>query len=157
MEFLEVRSKAFNEGGWIPIKHSARGADLSPCFELSGIAQNAKSIAITLDDASHPIFPNYNHWLIWNIPVQAVISEGIPHGKIVDSLQGAMQGRAYGRNRYKGPKPPFKAIHTYIFTVYVLDTKLNLAENSKKRDFLAMADGHILQQATLSGKFQNRR
>lgn len=157
MEFLEVRSKAFKEGGWIPIKHSARGEDLSPCFELSGIAQNAKSIAITLDDASHPIFPNYNHWLIWNIPVQAVISEGIPHGKVVDSLGGAMQGMAYGRNRYKGPKPPLKAIHTYVFTVYVLDTKLNLAENSKKHEFIAMADGHVLQQAFLSGKFQNSK
>lgn len=157
MEVLEVKSKAFNEGGWIPMKHSARGEDLSPCFELKNMAENAKSIAITLDDASHPIFPNYNHWLIWNIPVQAVISEGIPHGKSVNRLGGAMQGRAYGRNRYKGPKPPLKAIHSYVFTVYVLDTKLNLPANSKKRDFLAMIGGHILQQATLSGKFQSQR
>jgi len=61
MEILKIKSNAFNEGTWIPVKHSARGQDLSPDFEISGIAPNAKSIAITLDDASHPIFPNYNH------------------------------------------------------------------------------------------------
>lgn len=157
MEILRVKSKAFEEGEWIPVKYTARGEDLSPVFEIEGIAQNAKSIAIMLDDASHPIFPNYNHWLIWNIPVQRIIPEGIPRGKSVDSLGGAIQGIAYGRNRYKGPKPPLKVIHIYVFTIYILDCKVDLSANSKKQDLLAKIEGHILQQATLSGKFQSRR
>ena len=157
MEILKVKSKAFDEGNWIPVRYTARGEDLSPDFKIDGIAQNAKTIAITLDDASHPIFPNYNHWVIWNIPVQAVIPEGIPHGKSVDSLGGAIQGTAYGRNRYKGPKPPLKSIHIYVFTIYILDCNVDLAANSKKQDFLNKIDGHILQQASLSGKFQSRR
>jgi Raf kinase inhibitor-like YbhB/YbcL family protein len=157
VEILKVKSKAFNEGDWIPVKNSARGEDLSPDFEIEGMTKNAKSIAITLDDASHPIFPNYNHWVIWNIPVQTVISEGIAYGNTVDSLCGAMQGIAYGRHRYKGPKPPLKSIHTYVFTVYILDSKLELAAKSKKRDLLNKIEGHILQQATLSGKFQSHR
>ena len=157
MEMLEIKSNAFNEGAWIPVKNSARGQDLSPDFKISGIASNARSIAITLDDASHPIFPNYNHWVIWNIPVQEFIPEGIPAGKLVDSLGGAVQGVAYGKNGYKGPKPPFKSIHRYVFTVYILDSKFDLAAKSKKRDLIAKINGHILQQATLSGKFQSRR
>ncbi|MEM5767024.1 MAG: YbhB/YbcL family Raf kinase inhibitor-like protein [Bacillota bacterium] len=157
MEVLKIRSNAFTEGAWIPVKHTARGEDLSPDFEISGIAPNAASIAITLDDASHPIFPNYNHWAIWNLPVQEHIPEGIPCGKLVDRLGGAVQGLAYGRNRYKGPKPPLKTIHTYVFTVYVLDSKLDLAANSRKRDLIEKMNGHVLQQATLSGKFQSRR
>ncbi|WP_099468311.1 YbhB/YbcL family Raf kinase inhibitor-like protein [Konateibacter massiliensis] len=157
METLKVKSNAFDEGGWIPVRYTARGEDLSPELELVGIAQNAKSIMITLDDASHPIFPNYNHWVIWNIPVQEVIPEGIPRGRSVDSLGGAVQGISYGRNRYKGPKPPFKAIHTYVFTVYILDCKIDSAANSKKRDLLNKMDGHVLQRATISAKFQSRR
>lgn len=156
MEILEVKSKAFHEGSWIPAKYTARGDDLSPDIEIQGIDPNAKSIAITLDDASHPIFPNFNHWVIWNVPVQAVIPEGISHGKCVDSLGGAIQGIAYGRHRYKGPKPPQKSIHTYVFTIYILDSKVDLAANSKKRDLMNKIVGHILQQATLSGKFQSR-
>lgn len=157
MEILKVKSKEFDEGAWIPVRYSARGENLSPDFEIEGIDPNAKSIAIIFDDASHPIFPNYNHWVIWNIPVQAVIPEGIPHGKYVDSLGGAMQGIAYGRNRYKGPKPPLKSIHKYVFTIFILDNKVNLAKNSKKRDLLNIIEGHILQRATLSGKFQSHR
>ena len=155
MELLTVKSNAFAEGSLIPIRYTARGADLSPDFELAGIAENAKSIAITCDDASHPLFPNYNHWLIWNIPVQEVIPEGIPRGATVDRLGGAIQGLAYGRNRYKGPKPPLKALHTYVFTVYVLDCKMDLGANARKRDLMNRMEGHILQQATLSGKFKS--
>lgn len=157
MEILKIKSKAFDEGVWIPVRHSARGEDLSPDFEIDGMSKNAKSIAITLDDASHPIFPNYNHWVIWNIPVQSVIPEGIPHGKSIDSLGGAVQGIGYGRNRYKGPKPPLKSIHTYVFTIYILDSKVDIASNGKKKDLLNEIEGHILQQATLSGKFQSHR
>lgn len=157
METLKLTSSAFQEDGWIPIKHSARGENLSPCFELQGIASGAKSIAITLDDASHPLFPNYNHWVIWNLPVQEVFPEGIPKGKSVNSLDGAIQGVAYGKHQYKGPKPPFHSTHTYLFKVYVLDCKLDLPANRRKRDFLAAIEGHILQQTMLSGKFQSRR
>jgi len=90
--------------------------------------------------------------VIWNIEVQSIIPEGISHGRYVEDL-GVTQGIAYGRNKYKGPKPPLKSIHTYVFTIYILDCMLDLAARSKKRELLHKADGHILQQAKLSGKF----
>lgn len=153
---LKVTSPSFDEGDWIPKKHSGRGEDISPCLRLEGISKNAKSIAITLDDASHPFFPNYNHWIIWNIPVQNIIPEAIPNGKVIEKIGGAIQGRAYGKNRYKGPKPPFKAVHTYIFTIYILDTNIDLSHDKKKKDLLEKMEGHILQKGTLSGKFRSR-
>lgn len=61
---------------------------------------------------------------------------------------------AYGKHCYKGPKPPFKTIHTYTFTVYILDTKIDLSPNSHRKGFLEVIEGHILQKATYSGKFQ---
>lgn len=157
MERLKMISNAFEEGAWIPVKYTARGEDLSPGFELSGIATGAKFMAITLDDLSHPIIPNYNHWVIWNIPVQSVIPEGIPHGKTVKKLGGAVQGKAYGNNCYKGPKPPLASIHTYVFTIYILDQKLELRSNGRKRDLLSKMEGHILQTASISGKYQSHR
>jgi len=56
MKTLRIKSNAFNDGMWIPVKYSARGEDLSPDFEISGIAPNAKSIAITFDDAYARLF-----------------------------------------------------------------------------------------------------
>ena len=153
---LKVTSPDFEEGGWIPLKNTARGEDLSPQFKLSGISENAETLAITMDDSSHPLFPDYNHWLIWNIPVMGNIPPAIPRGKTVGNLGGAMQGIAYGRHRYKGPKPPFKLIHDYIFTFYILDCSLELPAKSRKNDLINGMKGHILQKKTITGKFQSR-
>lgn len=156
MNKLTVTSPAFAEGGWIPLENSARGRDVSPQLDLHGLTEGARSIAVTLDDASHPLFPNYNHWLIWNIPASPRLPPAIPHGETVPSLSGARQGIAYGRHRYKGPKPPLKAVHRYTFTVYALDGMLSLPPGSRRRDFLRAAEGHILQTGTLTGQFRSR-
>lgn len=154
---LRISSPAFREGDWIPEKYTARGDNLSPAFELHGISPKAQSIAIILEDASHPIFPNYAHWLIWNISVQSNISEAISPGATVKTLGNAVQGKAYGRNKYKGPKPPLKAIHNYVFTIYTLDSKIELASSGNKAQLLQAMDGHILQKSTLTGKYQSHR
>jgi len=153
---LKVTSPSFEDGDWIPRKHSARGEDLSPPLVLEGISPDAKAIAITLDDASHPLISNYNHWVIWDIPVQNSIPEAISHGPSVDSLGHAVQGKAYGKHRYKGPKPPLKAVHTYVFTVFILDCTCGISPRSKKADLLKTMQGHVLQKSTLSGKFRSR-
>ncbi len=101
IEALKLSSRDFEAGGWISRKNSARGENRSPALTLEGIAPEARSLAIMMDDASHPLFKNYNHWVIWNLPVQAEIPGSIPPGKIVDSLDGAVQGMAYGRHAYK--------------------------------------------------------
>ncbi|WMI82133.1 YbhB/YbcL family Raf kinase inhibitor-like protein [Anaerotignum sp. MB30-C6] len=157
MSQLEVAIPAFKEGEWIPIEYTARGIDISPEIHIAEVDEHAISIAITLDDVSHPLFKNYNHWLIWNLPIVSVIPKGVPKGKTSGSLDGAMQGVAYGKHCYKGPKPPLKMIHFYTFTIYTLDTKLDLPIKSTREDFFKAADGHILQKATYTGKFQSRR
>lgn len=154
---LVVTSPNFKEGDWIPTRHTARGADISPAFQLRGIDQKAQSIAITMDDASHPLFKNYNHWCIWNLPVRNFINEGILMGAELEELGGAVQGMAYGRHCYKGPKPPFKSIHTYVFTFYILDTRIELSPESTKKELQAKIEGHVLQQAVLTGKYQSHR
>jgi Raf kinase inhibitor-like YbhB/YbcL family protein len=155
MEELTVTSLTFLEGGMIPVENTARGADRSPELRLHGLNESAVSIAVTMDDASHPLFPNYNHWAIWNLPPRDVIPGAIPRGADVPGLSGAVQGLAYGRHRYKGPKPPRGALHTYVFTVYALDRALDLGPRSRKRSLLRTMEGHILQKAVLTGKFRN--
>ena len=66
----------------------------------------------------------------------------------------AVQGRAYGFHRYAGPKPPRGKRHVYRFTVYALDSVLNLGPGAGKRAFLRAAEGHVLQKGSLSGVFE---
>ena len=157
MKQLEIVFPAFKEGDWIPVEYTARGMDISPEIHLAEVNERAISIAITLDDVSHPFFKNYNHWLIWNLPILEIIPKAIPKGELTGSLFSAKQGLGYGRHCYKGPKPPFKMIHYYTFTVFILDTKLVLPTKSTREDFFRAGEGHILQRAAYTGKFQSRR
>ncbi len=154
---LKITSPAFKEGGWIPLEYTARGGNISPKLHITGVDKRAVSLAITMDDASHPLFSNYNHWVIWNVPVQEWVPAALPAGNCIPALPGAVQGMAYGRQKYKGPKPPLKSIHTYTFTVYALDCELSLPSTGRRKDLFQQIEGHILQKATLSGKFQSWR
>jgi Raf kinase inhibitor-like YbhB/YbcL family protein len=153
MNELIVKTPAFEHEGLIPKQYTGYGADISPEIHLSNIDDRAKSIAIIMDDMGHPI-PAYNHWVIWNIPVIQVIPGNIPHGKTVDVLSEAIQGRGYGKHRYRGPKPPFNWSHKYQFNVFILDCTLNLPVASRKRDLINAMDGHIIQQAILVGHYR---
>ncbi|MBC5738188.1 YbhB/YbcL family Raf kinase inhibitor-like protein [Lawsonibacter faecis] len=157
METLRLTSPDFEAGGWIPRRFTARGEDRSPSFRLEGIVPGAESLALMLEDASHPIFPDFPHWVIWNLPVTEEIPGGIPAGERVAALDGAVQGAAYGRHRYKGPKPPLRTIHNYRFTAFVLDAPCDLPPSAGKRELLAWMEGHLLQKAELMGEFQSRR
>jgi Raf kinase inhibitor-like YbhB/YbcL family protein len=156
-EELSVKSNAFENYELIPTKYTARGKDVSPDFIISNISTKAKSIAIIMDDLDHPI-GTYNHWVIWNIPIQDEIPEAIPHGRKISTLGDAIQGIGYGKHKYRGPNPPFffKQPHRYKFNVYTLDSMLDISTNSRKKQLLKGMERHILQHGVLLGKFKNK-
>ena len=152
-EELTVTSSAFAEGGKIPVKYTGRGEDISPDLQLSAISEKARSIAVIMDDLDVPGIGILTHWVIWNLPARNLIPENIPHGEVVPSLGGAVQGIGYGKHRYRGPNPPFGS-HRYQYNVYVLDKQLDLSGNSGKKELLKAMEGHILQHGSITGLFQ---
>lgn len=142
--------------GYMPKKHTGFDADVSPEFQLLNLSDDVISIAIIMDDLDIPLIKAYNHWLIWNIPKIDKIPENIPYGSPVSLLHNAMQGAAYGVNRYRGPKQPVfvRNTHRYIFRFYALDCFLNLNSRAKKKDLLEAMCGHILQQGSITGKYK---
>ena len=156
MEELRITSPSFKDQGRIPVKHTGFGEDLSPAFEIENISDKVISFVILMDDLDIPFMKGYSHWVIWNIPKQDTIPEGIPAGSTVASLPGAKQGIGYGRNRYRGPKmPPFiKKAHRYEFQIYALDCFLELSEDSRKSDVLKAMKGHILQLGQIMDTYQ---
>lgn len=138
------------ENGKFHIDHTGRGEDLSPELVLENLSPEAVTLAVVLEDMSHPI-KNFTHWVIWNLPAADRIPGAIPAGKTVPG--GGVQGVAYGIHRYAGPKPPRRTQHTYRFTVYALDCALDLSPASRKKVFLRAAEGHVLQRGSISGIF----
>lgn len=139
------------ENGKFHINHTGRGQDRSPELVLKNLSPDAKTLAVVLEDMSHPI-KCFTHWVIWNVPAADKIPEAIPAGKITPD--GAVQGVAYGLHRYAGPKPPRGKTHTYRFTVFALDCRLGLPGSTRKKAFLRTAWEHILQSGGISGEFE---
>ncbi len=150
---LKISSPLFGADGKIPVKYSFYGEDCSPAIHLENISPKARSVAVMFTAKSFPFMKNFPHWVIWNIPVANDIPEGIPYGDKLPQLGGAVQGLAYGKHRYKGPRPLTAKPHEYTLDVYILDKLLNLPENSRRTDLRIEMKGHILQHASLKGCF----
>ena len=150
---LEFTCMDIENDGKFPLRNTGRGQDISPEFLIKNLSSKAKTLAITLEDLSHPI-KDFTHWLIWNIPAANQVKGGISAGGHVSELDGACQGIGYGFHRYAGPKPPKGKTHTYRFTVYALDCEIPLSVHSMKKAFLKKAEGHILQKGSMTARFE---
>ena len=150
---LEFTCIGIENNGKFPLENTGRGQDISPEFLIKNLSPEAKTLAITLEDLSHPI-KEFTHWLIWNIPAADQVKSGISAGSYVSEIDGACQGIGYGFHRYAGPKPPKGKTHTYRFTVYALDCEIQLSVHSMKRAFLKKSEGHILQKGSMTAKFE---
>lgn len=148
---LNVICTDIQDGGNFPIEYTGRGQDISPEFIINNLSSEAKTLAITLEDISHPI-KNFTHWIIWNIPAKNKIEKGVPAGRTV--LNDAKQGLGYGMHRYAGPKPPKGKSHIYCFTIYALNCVINLNSNATKTMFMKKAKDHIIQIGNITGRFE---
>ncbi len=103
---LDFDCVGIDDGGIIPIENTGRGQDRSPEFLIWNLSPNAATLAITLEDLTHPI-RNFTHWIIWNIPASNRIKSGIPAGKSVPGMRGARQGPPplRGPQAPQGPDP----------------------------------------------------
>ena len=141
---FRLTSSAFQEGGLIPQKFSCRGEDISPALEWVGQPEGTISLALTLTD---PDARGFVHWVVWNIPAS---ESGFAEGSV---SAGAVEGmNNFRRAGWAGPCPP-SGSHRYVFTLYALDTMIDLAEGATRNDLQESMNGHILAQAMLSGLF----
>jgi Raf kinase inhibitor-like YbhB/YbcL family protein len=151
-KLLEFECSGIDAQGKFCLEYTGYGKNISPEFVIKNLSPRAKSLAITLEDLSHPI-KNFTHWIVWNIPATNVIREEIPSGKNIEVYKNTKQGLAYGWHRYAGPKPPKGKKHLYRFTLYALDCEMDLHANIFKKTFLKEAEGHILQKGEITGEF----
>lgn len=149
MRTLQLSSPTFADGAPIPDQYGYTERDVNPPLEIDGVPAETESLALVLDDpdAVEPAGKIWDHWVVWNIDPQKT---SIPEGW---DAPGAVEGRNdYGGFGYGGPNPPDRE-HTYRFTVYALDTKLELEAAATKADLEEVIDDHMLAEATLEGTY----
>ena len=141
---LQLTSSAFSYGDEIPRQFGYKNGNEEPPLTINGIPEGTKSLALIMDDpdAMGAVGKVWVHWVIWNMN---------PDTKI--SFNECKQGMTdFGEKGYGGPAPPDKR-HTYVFKLYALDSMLDLPDESSKADVEKAMEGHIIEQAKLTGTY----
>lgn len=146
---LTITSSAFKNNEFIPKKYTCDAQNISPPLQIKNVPKNTKSLALIVDDPDAPK-GTFTHWIAWGIsPTKHLISEG-EKGKISEGLNGL------DKQGYFGPCPP-SGIHHYNFKMYALDSKIDISEKSHKAQLQAEIQNHIIQSATLTGKYSRAK
>ena len=130
------------------------GAETSP--ELAWTAPPAKTQSfalIVIDRDAFFGFGSFTHWLLYNLPAETrEIPEGLP--KQEQLPDGSRQGQNdFDKSGYAGPCPP-TSVHRYVFTLYAVDSKLNLPAGATKKQVEDALKGHILAHGQLIGRYR---
>ena len=143
---FKLTSSAFEDGGEIPRECGYKNGNKVPPLIVSGIPEGTKSLALIMDDpdAMEPAGKVWVHWVAWNMDLTF-----LPSIENLDKIEGMTD---FGKAGYGGPAPPDKR-HTYVFKLYALNIELDLPSESTKADVEKAMEGHILEQATLTGTY----
>ena len=153
---MELTSSAFSDGGEIPRECGYKNGNREPQLTISGTPEGTKSLTLIMDDpdAMGAVGKVWVHWVMWNIDHDTLDVDGsLMTGRSYRLNMGIMEGMTdFGEVGYGGPAPPDKR-HTYIFKLYALDSELDLPDKSTKADVEKAMEGHIADQATLTGTY----
>jgi Raf kinase inhibitor-like YbhB/YbcL family protein len=134
------------------------GGNQSPELSWTRADPRTRSFAVVLYDVTAA----FTHWGMYNISPSAT---GLPENAGAAGSQFGAQifNDFFVGAQYDGPCPPpnvSPVVHQYVFTVYALDTKLNLpssanfpasAETLYQALIAAGMAGHILESASITG------
>lgn len=150
---FELFSPAFGMDKPIPEVYSCHGANLSPPLAWSDPPAGTQSLVLIMDDPDAVPVAGYiwDHWLLFNIPPDThTLPEGLPDD--AELPDGSRHGtNSFKRLGYGGPCPPGDQTHRYGFTLYALNTTLDLDSGATKEQLLAAMEGHILAQTFYAG------
>jgi Raf kinase inhibitor-like YbhB/YbcL family protein len=157
---LTLSSDDFTDGGTLPnaVVYSGMGYsgdNRSPALSWTGAPAGTQSFALAMHDPDAPTTVGFTHWILFDLDAGLA---GLAAGAGTDERKPA--GSTHGLNdfpatAYCGPAPPPGSPHHYHFTLYALDVpKLEGAGSLLTYPrFRFMIRGHVLAEATLTGRF----
>lgn len=148
---MQIQTPAFNDQDKIPAKYTCQGENISPEINWQDVPDGAESLVLLVDDPDAPK-GTWTHWILYNISpkVKQIVENAGSIDKLPKSSQVGLN--SWNRQKYDGPCPPY-GIHRYYFTLYALDTKLDLDSSKVTSEVLKEAmSGHVLVAVQMMGK-----
>jgi Raf kinase inhibitor-like YbhB/YbcL family protein len=147
---LQIRSRAFEHSGPLPVNHSVDGSGVSPDLAWSGVPDGATTLALIVHDPDAPLVDGFVHWVLYGIPVGV---DGIPEGAGTEFVQGVNSRGELGWT--PAAPPPGHGTHHYFFHLYALDGGVGeLPSGLDAQQLIERIDPHIINQARVVGTFR---
>lgn len=146
---MKIESTAFKDNKLIPPKYTCDGDNVNPPLVISDVPENAKSLALVVDDPDAPR-GTWVHWTVWNISpnIKEIPENSCPQ----NSVEGMTDS---GRSGYSGPCPP-SGTHRYFFKLFALNITLDLDTSVEAADIEKKIEDKILAKAQLVGLYRRQ-
>lgn len=155
---MKLRSQNFAHQGTLQDAQAAAGfgctgGNLSPELHWSGVPDKTQSLVLTMYDPDAPTGSGFWHWAIYNMaPSVTGLAQGMAEGKLPEGAQTVANDAA--SKGYVGACPPAgDKPHRYIFTLYALDSRLDLPANATPALLGFHLNGKVLATAQLIGHY----
>lgn len=139
--------------GTVPKEFTCDGEDRSPALTWTTPPAAAKSLTLIATDPDAP-GGTFTHWVLFNLPANI---SGLPVG-VPDQGQLAHGGRQgkndFAKVGYGGPCPPAGQTHRYIFTLYALDSMIEVPAGAPRDHVEPAMQGHVLAKSELTARYQ---
>jgi Raf kinase inhibitor-like YbhB/YbcL family protein len=149
---LELKSSSFRADA-IPKPFTCDADDKSPALAWGAPPPATQSFALTIVDIDAPV-GSFVHWVLYDLPPQTRdLPEGFPkQDQLPDASRQGIND--FDKIGYGGPCPPDKSPHRYVFSLYAVDSKLNLPASATRKQLEKALQGHVLAHGELTGKYQ---
>ena len=152
---MEITVGDVDADGFLDPAHTCEGIPIpnkSPRVAWSGVPSGTESFVMFLEDldSTDEAGSTFVHWIVYRIPGQVTEMFGpLPSGTL-------MGRNDFGNVYYTGPCPSDSVPHTYLVTVYALDSFTNIPPAESRNNLLKNLDGKVLASGQASIKFQKK-
>lgn len=148
---LTLTSDSLKDGA-VPKEFTCDGEDKSPALTWSTPPAAAKSLALIVTDPDAP-GGTFTHWVLFNLPANINgLPEGVP--KQGQLAHGGREGRNdFAKIGYGGPCPPAGTPHRYVFTLYAVDSIIDVPAGAPRDHVETALQGHILDKSELTARY----
>ncbi len=145
---MSLTTNGFLDKMAMPTLYTCDGKDVSPQLTWANVPAKTVSLALIMKDIDAPNGEFY-HWVLFNIPKNTTeLDQGAA------APAGANMGlNSFSKAAYSGPCPPKGSAHTYIFTLYALDSKITLPKNADGPALIAALKDHVISHVELTGVY----
>ncbi len=153
-ETIRVESASFQNGGPIPVRHTADGDGVSPALSWSNLPSETVEVVVVVEDPDIPAPQPFIHL----IAVLEPATSGVAEGGFDKGAPGVRLGKTSmgGTGWLPNDPPPGHGPHHYLFQVFALNRRIAWDDAPGKDEVKAALKDAVIAKGVITGVYERR-